>query len=217
MRLILFLISVTLMLLTSCSTSSDLQKRKYTDGFYHDLSLDVFKKEKDKDKSSETQELVNDTVQAEATCFKEKMNQHIVQPVVRTVSEPVNREHLHTHLPAKADSMLAHHLAARDTGYFDDSIPNAISVALVSQASLGVAALGGAIITAAPATIWFFWLPIIIAPLSLLVTLISAGIAFGQLASGKADKRFKKYMRLWAVGMVVNLALGLYAVSYFWM
>jgi hypothetical protein len=89
-----------------------------------------------------------------------------------------------------------------------DSLPEAIETAFATQAMIGVGTVGGLATIAEPSLIWFTIIPMIGIPFFLIISLISAAVAMKKIHTGEFDARYKKWMRLWALCLLVNMLLG---------
>lgn len=198
--------------LISCKNQEDLTKRKYTQGHYHDFSL-----HRDKSDKSEPE----DSCAAEKEhLVLEKMKEELL-PALRglrmTNANPDPTIMLHENYPMIAermDTLIARQMV-KDSAWRTDSLPESIETALSTQAMIGVGTVGGLITIAEPAAIWITIIPMLGIPFFLLISLISAAIAMSKINSGEIDKRYRKWMKLWAVCLLVNLLLGSIVLLYY--
>jgi hypothetical protein len=118
-------------------------------------------------------------------------------------------------LSAKMDSALVR-TQQNDTSWIHDTLmPACVEVAFGSQATMAMGTVGGLITMAAPGTIWIFWLPMALVPVSLLVSLICAGIAATRISTGQIDKKYWKAMRLWSLCLLLNMAIGAIVIIHY--
>jgi|GEM_PF-6920937 major membrane immunogen (membrane-anchored lipoprotein) len=198
--------------LFSCKHQEDITKRKYTDGIYKDFSLH---REKGKDSESE------DSCRIENEKGKLVLMKEQVVPDFPELKVEGNifdsHEALTDNYPIiaeRVDSAIAHTMR-KDSTWRTDSLPDCISSALSSQAMVGVGTTSGLITMAAPGFIWFAIIPMIGIPFFLLISLVSAGIAYGKITRGEIDASYKKWLRLWALCLVVNVILGSFLFMHF--
>lgn len=195
-------------IVASCSSQDHFADRKYTAGQYHDLHLFREKTEKE---NCEEQEMVAE--KDSAACILKDVLEELKPQLAEFNSAEVcaGSKQLMDHFPvagARIDSVLAHQMKA-DTSWMQDSIiPRSVEVAFGSQGTMAIGTVGGLITMVAPLSIWFFWLPMVLVPVSLLVSLICAGVAVAKIGSGEIDKKYWKAIRLWAVCLLINLCIG---------
>ncbi len=200
---------------TSCKSVDSFDNRKYTDGQYRDLNL--FREKSDK---SET---LAPATPVEADSCKSRLNIAIDQMKDQftgqyDLSSASSSELLHDNYPviaARFDSTLVRQ-AKRDTSsWMNDTLPDAIGTALSTQAMVGLGTVGGLITIAAPEAIWFFFFPMVFAPICLVISLIAAAVAMSKIQRGEIDGRYRKWMKLWAVCLLINLVLGSLVLMHF--
>jgi len=209
MKTILTIITTILVLTftSSCRTVDNFDKRKYTDGQYHDLNLF-------KDNPQKADPVPAEVIPAADSC-RQKVNviESITEKYVAELNEKTvgSTELLHENYPMLArqlDSAMARQAERDSSSWMNDTLPDSIESALSSQAMLGLGTVGGLVTIAAPESIWFFAIPMIGAPFFLLASLIAAAIAMSKLNRGEIDSKYRGAMRLWAVCLLINLILG---------
>lgn len=185
-------------------------KRKYTDGYYDEFKLHREKVDKNKVLSEETMmaddsvAIISDSVNIELTGnFKIGEVTKLVTPV--SVS--------YDSLLKSTSVKIAQSRLMRDTSWFKDTLPPSVEYALGGQALVGAGTVGALISMAAPEFIWVAWIFILAAPISMLVSIVSAMIAYQQISTGKIDKKYKRYMNLWAYCLLINLAIAAFVIS----
>lgn len=190
---------------SSCSSVNHFDQRKYTQGQYLDLHL--FNDKSDKCAAEESTAIAQvDSCKAKAKIVLEEVKENITMNHSGEIVQSTSGLHEHYPLLAtKIDSTIA----KRDSSsWMHDTLPEVVDFALSSQAMLGVGTVGGLMTIAAPQSIWFFILPMILAPLFLLLTLIAGAIAMAKIKRGEIDGKFRGAMKLWALGLLINLMLG---------
>jgi hypothetical protein len=208
----ILLFGVLSLLLASCKNQEELTKRKYTQGHYHDFNL---LREKS-DKSAPVDSVI---AKVEHPLLSEMKEQFLpsIEELRVTTRNPNPTEMLSEHYPAiaeKMDSVIARQMQ-KDSTWRTDTLPESIETALSSQAMIGLGTVGGLITIAEPAAIWLTIIPMIGIPFFLLISLIAAGIATAKINRGEIDARYKKWMRLWAVCMLINILLGTIVLLHF--
>ncbi len=194
----------SVILLASCTHQSEITKRKYTDGHYHDFNLN-------RDKSVKLSSVDSIAARDEHPVL-DKMKEQVLPSLTEikaTAGNPNPTEMLsedHPLIAERVDTMLQRQFAA-DSTLGNDTMPECVETALSSQAMVGVGTVGGLITIAAPQAIWFTIIPMIGIPFFLIISLIAAGIAFGKISRGEIDAKWKKWMRIWALCLVVNIVL----------
>lgn len=206
----LLVIMVTLVLVglaSSCSTTRNFGKRQYTDGNFHDFHLLKNKTEKC-DPAMEEAVVAEDSVKSRMDVAVDQVKESFSRP--QTESMLSSSDILQRNYPMLADRMdstIARQMQ-KDSIWNTDSLPEEIGTAMSTQAMLGLGTVGGLITIAAPESIWYFAIPMVAAPFSLLISLIAAAVAMSKINSGEIDKKYKRWMKLWAVCLLVNLVLG---------
>lgn len=199
-------------LLVSCKPESDITKRKYTEGRFDDFS---FHREKT-EKSISIDSTITETEHPVLAKMKEQLLPSL-EELKATTQNPNPTEMLseyHPAIAARMDSIIARQMQI-DSTWRTDSLPDAISTALSAQAMIGLGTVGGLITIAVPEAIWFTFIPMVGIPFFLLISLIAAAVATAKISSGEIDKRYKKWMRLWAVCLLINLLLGSIVLLHF--
>lgn len=199
----------------SCKSADHFDNRKYTDGHYHDLNL--FKEKSDKSepvapeipvKTDSSKSLVNIAV--------DNLKDQFTGPYALSgASASVLLHNNYPLIAARIDSTISRQVVRDSTSWMNDTIPDAIATALSTQAMLGIATVGGLLTIAEPAAIWFTIVPMIGAPIFLLISLIAAAIAMNKINRGEIDKKFRGAMKLWAVCLLINLVLGSIVLMHF--
>lgn len=196
-----------LLALASCKSTEEFTQRKYTEGYFHDFSLGKSKTEKwtpDTLMISSEDPAQKISVKKIATNLTEAFD---VPPVVDFADPGKMLHSTHPAIATKIDSAIARRVA-KDSSWSQDTLPACIETALGSQACLGVASVSAMITSVAPEFIWFAWIPVVLSPVALLVSLITGFIAIGKIPFGKIDRRYNRYMKLWAVALLINLCLA---------
>jgi hypothetical protein len=212
---VLLLILVTIAF-ASCSTTKNIDKRRYTDGFYNEISFDKLSIGKDRKEKQEaatvdsaerrTVKMLRDSVHAtcaEAFTFSSE-GQETRKEAVREACPLVS---------SAMDSVVVRAMRKDSVNIFTDSLPPAVQTAISTQTLLGVATVGALATLAVPDLVWFTYLPILLSPAFLLVSLIAAAIAMSKINRGEIDARYKKYMRLWAVMLLCNMAIAAIVIT----
>lgn len=206
------LIGILCFALFSCKHQQDLSKRKYTQGQYHDFSLGRDKSDKSKPTDSsivEKESIVLEKVKEEILPTLTEMKAATIE------SNPkVMLEENYPVIAVRMDSVIARQMR-KDSTWRTDTLPEAIATALSSQAMVGVGTVGGLLTIAVPEAIWFTIIPMIGIPFFLLISLIAAAIAMSKINSGEIDDRYRKWMKLWAVCLLLNLILGAIVLLHF--
>lgn len=202
-----FTVILVLTLLSSCRSVGNFDQRKYTDGQFVELHLLKNKTEKSGSLGVETA-VTDDSARSRIAVVVDQVKESMIAPEAESMLS--SSEVLHDNYPvlaARMDSTIARQMQ-KDSTWKTDTLPDAIDAALSSQAMLGLGTVGGLICMASPNALWLFILPMILAPLSLLISLIAAAIAMGKINRGEIDGRYRKWMKLWAVCLLVNLVIG---------
>ncbi len=204
--------TVVCLAFVSCRSPHDLTKRKYTAGTYRDFN---FHREK-----SEKHTSVDSMTTSAPTSLLSKVKESLLPSLEELNITDISANPsamLSTNYPMiaeKIDSAFARELR-KDSTWRTDSLPEVIITALSSQAMVGLGTVGGLATIANPDLIWFTIVPMIGIPFFLLISLIAAAVAFGKINSGEIDARYKKWMRLWALCLVVNILLGSIVLMHF--
>lgn len=211
-QFIVLVILFSALLQSSCRTQHEFEKRKYTEGQYHDF---LFGKENAEgqaevqctpaDSSSAT---CDSTPQAQPREIFALCNDLVPDSGVRPLNSLVatqqdNHERLNPRTYLES--------APADT----DAMPESVSAAISGAAFFTLAVGSAAATLVAPQLIWFSAILAIGSPIFLLVALIGGFIAYGQLASGKIDQRYRKYMRIWAIAMILDVFFALLIIFHF--
>lgn len=203
--------------LTSCHGTKDIDKRRYTAGHYSEFSLDRFSLGKDKT-SPESERIVEQDTLSDATqtpvsdsIIGKTMNAY--QFVVTRSSEMYCEQGVSPLINHVRDSAVARISRKDSLNVFTDSLPESVALALSSQAMVSLATLGALATLAEPEMIWFSFLPIILSPFFLVVSLIAAAVVQTKIQKGQIDKRYKRYMRLWAVMLMLNMLIAIIIIT----
>ncbi len=212
------LVPYILVAFASCSGSKDIDTRRYNSGYYHDFKLVKNKVEKTDPAESATPEIVKTD---SLTVLKTDKTLEKVNNVLKTMidlstqKENVYKAHMnenHGVIADRFDSIIAKS-ALKDTSWFADTIAPSVETALASQAFLGFVTIGAIATLAVPELIWFTLIPTLLSPIALLISLIACMIALRQLGSGKIPASNKKYLKLWAVMLLVNVLLAALVIT----
>lgn len=198
--------------LVSCKHQDDLDKRRYTDGHYHDFNFHREKTDKEKPLDSLQTEVEHPVLTKMKKEFLPSLSD--VKTIMQNPDPTEVLNEQHPMVAAKMDSLIARQMQ-KDSTWRTDTIPEAIATALSSQAMIGVGTVGGLITIAEPAAIWFTFIPMIGIPFFLLISLIAAAVASAKISRGEIDAKYKKWMRLWAVCLLVNILLGSIVLLHF--
>jgi hypothetical protein len=208
---VIFFLAIFLALF-SCKNQEDITKRKYTDGQYRDFNLHREKSGKEKPLDSVAVEPGHPVLL--------KMKEELLPPVAElkaAVQNPDPTNAFYAQYPLIADQLdsVLVKQTLKDSAWNTDSVPDVIMTALAGQAMVGLGTVGGLATIAAPELIWFTIIPMIGIPFFLLISLIAAAIAMAKINSGEIDKSYRRWMRLWAVCLLINLCLGSIVLLHF--
>jgi len=211
----LFLILVAFTF-ASCHGTKNIDKRRYTDGFYNDINLDKLsigkdRKENQKPGISDTAQLRTVKVRRDSV-YAACAEAFAFSPEGQDSREDAMRETCPL-VSNAMDSVVARAMRKDSINIFTDSLPSAIETAISAQAMLGVATVGALATLAAPELVWFTFLPILLSPVFLLVSLLAAAVAMSKINRGEIDACYKKYMRLWAVMLLCNMAIAAFVIT----
>jgi hypothetical protein len=213
---VLLLILVTIVF-ASCSGTKDIDKRRYTDGFYNDINLDKLSIGKDRKEKQESEP--GDTIQPRTVkAFKDSVHAVYYSDAFVFSSEDNDARNVVIRdacpLVSNAmDSVVGRAMRKDSINIFTDSLPPAVETALGSQGILAIGTVGALATVAAPGLVWYTFLFILISPVVLLVSVIAAAVAMSKIRRGEIDARYKKYMRIWAVMLLCNMAIAAIVIT----